>query len=206
MTNVKRLLIFSAIVVGLIALIGLLYNRITTLQDKLSVSENNVKSLLFDNTKLDSISRTLKLTINQLEYSKDSISKILIKTIENNKIKKNKITQLQYLLETNFKIDTVRFSDTVFVKDLQLDTCLCDDKWYNINLELNYPNTIIVNPKFVNEYTTVFSSKKETVYPPRKFFLWRWLQKKHYVTETKIINNNPYSSIDTVRFIEIIKR
>lgn len=201
----KKWLIISAIIIILCSTIVLLYNKITTLEQKLSIAENNTKALLLENSELNSTSRILKLTIEQLTYSKDSISKTLVKTLEVNKINKKKISQLQYMLETNFRVDTVKFRDTLFLNRIDLDTLIKDDRWYRLDMKLKHPNTIIVNPTFTNEYTTVFTYKKETIMPPKKFFLCRWFQKKHYVTEVKVFNNNPYSITDTLRFIDIVK-
>lgn len=183
-----------------------LVNKVNTLNERLSDSENNIKTLLIEKNDLDSTSRILKLTIQQLEYSKDSISRILTSTLNKHNINKKKISQLQYMLATNFRVDTIRFTDTLFVNNVNIDTLITDDKWYTLDVKLRHPKTIIINPNFKNEYSTVFSHKKETINPPRKFFLWRLFQKKHVITEVKVFNNNPYSSIDTTRFIDIVKR
>lgn len=202
----KKIIIILSIVLGLCITIFLMYERIRQLNQELSISQNNTKALLVENCNLDSTSRTLKLTVDHLERSNDSISKVLLNTMKKNHVNQKKISQLQYMLETNFRIDTVSFRDTLFVNNIHVDTCIANSPWYVMNLQLDYPNSIIVNPEFTNEYVTVFSYKKETINPPKKFFLWRWFQRKHIVTEVKIVNNNPYSSIDTTRFIDIIKR
>ena len=150
-----------------------MYCEIKTLNDRLAVAESNTKALLLANSELDSTSRTLKLTIEQLEYSKDSISKRLIRTINDNNINKKKISQLQYMLSTNFKVDTLIFKDTLFVDRMNLDTTITDNKWYKLDLALKYPNLIVTKPEFRNEYTIVFSYKKETIDPPKRFFLCR---------------------------------
>lgn len=202
----KQFFAFIVLITLLCCAIFFLYKKNEALKIEISNSQANIKALLLENIALDSTSRILKLTIDQLEYSKDSISKHLIKTVKDNKKNKELITQLQYMLTTNFRVDTVRFKDTIFVKDTHIDTCITDNKWYFLNLKLDHPNSITIEPKFINEFTTIFSYKKETIDPPKKFFLCRLLQRKHYVTETIVVNNNPYSSVDTTRFIEIIKR
>ena len=202
----KKIIIILSIVLGLCITIFLMYERIRQLNQELSISQNNTKALLVENCNLDSTSRTLKLTVDHLERSNDSISKVLLNTMKKNHVNQKKISQLQYMLETNFRIDTISFRDTLFVNDIHVDTCITNSPWYVMNLQLDYPNSIIVNPEFTNEYVTMFSYKKETINPPKKFFLWRWFQRKHIVIEVKIFNKNPYSSIDTTRFIDIIKR
>lgn len=201
----KKNLFFIILLFSLICVIVLLFNQVKRLDLQLADAQNNTKTLMNNNSDLNDASRTLKLTIEQLEYTNDSISKRLIETIKDCNIQKNKIKQLQYELSTNFKIDTITFKDTLLVNNVNVDTTITDSKWYSLNLKLKSPNLFVVNPKFVNENVTLFSYKKETVNPPKKFFLCRWLQKKHIVTEITVVNNNPYCNIDTTRFIEIVK-
>jgi len=200
----KKFLINSLLIILIIGTIWILINHIETLNNRISIAESNTKALLLENQGLDSTSRVLQLTIDQLEYSKDSISKILLNTIKENNIKTDKIKQLEYAVMTNFRVDTVKFRDTIFVENTKLDTLITDNKWYKLALSLKYPNEIVVSPSFKNEIVTVFNYKKETIKPPKKCFIGRWFQKKHIVTETTIINNNPYSSTDTTRVIEIV--
>ena len=201
----KKWIVILGVALGLIATIYFLIVKVNNLNEKLSDAQNNTKSLITTNTMLDSTCRTLKLTIDQLENSNDSISKVLTKTIKDNNINKKKIKQLQYSLTTNFRIDTITFRDTLFKEYIDIDTIVSDNKWYSLNLRLKSPSTFIVNPSFVNENVLVLFYKKETVNPPKKFFLWRWFQKKHIVTEGIITNNNPYCKQDTTRIIEIVK-
>ncbi len=85
-----------------------------------------------------------------------------------------------------------------------MDTVL-GDKWYSLGLGLHYPSTVIVKPCFKSDKHIVVSSKKETVNPPKKFFLFKWFQKKHYVINVDVIEKNPYVSNESSRYIEIIK-
>lgn len=190
-----------------ISISGLAYFYIenTKLTENLGYAQNNAKALLLNIDSVNSINRTLKLNIESLNYYNDSLSQKLNRTLEERKIDKRKVEQLQYLLSTTKVTDTLLVKDTIFVEKTNIDTCLTDNKWYNISLKLIYPNIVEVTPSFKNEYTTIFSYKKETINPPKKCFIGRWFQKKHIVTEILIITDNPYSTIDTTRVIENIK-
>lgn len=131
-----------------------------------------MKTTLLQCENLRDDTRILKLTIDQLEYANDSISKKLIEVIHDNKLKSNNIAQLQYILNSSTRTDTITFRDTIFVNNLSLDTTICD-KWYNLNLSLRHPSVITVNPSFQDEIITTFSYKKETVNPPKKCFIVR---------------------------------
>lgn len=197
--------ILALLIVISIGGLAYFYIENTKLTENLGYAQNNAKALLLNIDSVNSINRTLKLNIESLNYYNDSLSQKLNRTLEERKIDKRKVEQLQYLLSTTKVTDTLLVKDTIFVEKTNIDTCLTDNKWYNISLKLIYPNIVEVTPSFKNEYTTIFSYKKETINPPKKCFIGRWFQKKHIVTETLIITDNPYSTIDTTRVIENIK-
>lgn len=203
--NKTLTLIFAVLFLATFICAALLNNSLTKTAEQLKQAENNTKALLMAQDSLNSTNRTLQLSIEQLNYFNDSITRVLKNAIKKSNSKDSRIEQLQYMLATNFRVDTLIFKDTIFVKDYYVDTTITDNKWYSLNMTLSYPNNVIVAPKFTNEYTTIFSSKKETIYPPKKCFLLRWFQKKHTIVEVLVFNNNPYSTIDTTRFIKTIK-
>ena len=63
----------------------------------------------------------------------------------------------------------------------------------------------MVSPSFVSEKYITVSSKKETVNPPKKFFLFRWFQRKHKVLIVNIHEENPYIETNNSKFVEILK-
>ena len=168
-------------------------------------STENVKSYseLFSNS--ENKNKGFKLTIDQLQYFNDSILKELNETRESLKVKDSKLNSLQYLSSTFIKYDTLIIKDTLF-KDpqIQVDTVLSDE-WYSIRIGLKYPSTVTVNPMFRSIKHIVVSSRRETVNPPKKFFLFRWFQKKHTILNIDVIEKNPYMKEQNSRYIEIIK-
>ena len=168
-------------------------------------STENVKSYseLFSNS--ENKNKGFKFTIDQLQYFNDSILRELNETREALKIKDSKLKSLQYLSSTFIKYDTLIIKDTLF-KDpqIQVDTILSDE-WYSIRIGLKYPSTVTVNPMFRSVKHIVVSSRRETVNPPKKFFLFRWFQKKHTILNIDVIEKNPYMKEQNSRYIEIIK-
>ena len=77
--------------------------------------------------------------------------------------------------------------------------------WYSENLSLRYPDTIITNPKFISDKYIVLNTDKQTIDPPKKFFIARWFQKKQTIIEVNIVEKNPYIKTKEQKFIEIIK-
>lgn len=185
--------------------VGILSRRNQELQESLSIAASNEKALMMERDSVTDSNRVLHLTVEQLEYYGDSISRKLLDAQKELKIKDKNLKQMQYLLSEAEKKDTVVFRDTIFRNpDLRIDTVL-GDRWYQVRLGLRYPNTIAVNLKFESEKIILVDYRKETVGPPKKCFLARWFQKKHKIVEVEVIENNPYIRNKQQRFVEIVK-
>ena len=198
--------------IGIVILMSLLavstytlYNRNQDLKEEISVAMSNQKAFITENTSLKEENRAFKFTVEQLNYYNDSILQKMNDVRKELKIKDKNLKQLQYLLSVSTKKDTVLFTDTVFRdKSLALDTII-GDKWYNIRLGLKYPNLIYTEPTFTGEKYIIVNKKKETVNSPKKFFLFRWFQRKHWVMEVHIKEKNPYIKETNNKFVEIIE-
>ena len=181
-----------------------LYNRNQDLKEEISVSMLNQKAFIAENYSLKEENRVFKFTVDQLNYYNDSILQKMNDVRNELKIKYKDLKQMQYLLSEATKKDTIVFRDTLFREPtLDIDT-LVGDKWYNIRLGLKYPNLITTNPTFISEKYIIVNKKKETINPPKKFFLFRWFQRKHWVMEVHIKEKNPYIKEIDNKFVEII--
>ena len=197
--------------IGIVILISLLavstytlYNRNQDLKEEISVSISNQKAFMAENSSLKEENRVFKFTVEQLNYYNDSILQKMNDVRKELKIKDKDLKQMQYLLSEATKKDTIVFRDTLFKEPtLDIDT-LIGDKWYNIRLGLKYTNLITTNPTFISEKYIIVNKKKETINPPKKFFLFRWFQKKHWIMEVHIKEKNPYINEIDNKFVEII--
>ena len=180
-----------------------LYKQNIRLQENLSVAITNEKAYISENSSLKEESRVFKFTVDQLTYYNDSLTQSMEKVRKELKIKDKNIKQMQYLLSEASKRDTIVFRDTIFTNSVSIDT-IVGDKWYNLNLRLRYPSTVIANPTFVSEKYIMVSMRKETIDPPKKNWLLRLFQKKHRVAEVEVVEKNPYINSEKQRFIEII--
>lgn len=200
-----------ACLIGVILLVVTMVALYFTLKSKKETEKRwkeaiaNVKSYdnLFNGSKNNDIA--FLLTIDQLKYSNDSIFQELNEVRRELKIKDSKLKSLQYISSNFTKSDTIILKDTVF-KDERIDIdTLLSDEWYSINVGLRYPSSITVTPKFKSEKAVIVSAKKETVNPPKRFFLFRWFQKKHIVLHVNVIEKNPYIEDQDNRYVEIVK-
>lgn len=189
----------------LITSISILIHNNRELKKDLSTASANIKAYSDENSSLKNNARVFQLTVEQLSYYNDSILQKMDEVRKELKIKDKNLKQVQYLLSESTKRDTVLFTDTIFKdKELALDT-LIGDKWYNIRLGLKYPNLIYTEPTFISEKYIITNKRKETINPPKKFFLFRWFQRKHWVMEVHIKEKNPYIKEINNKFVEIIE-
>lgn len=175
------------------------------LKEENSVLTNNQKAYVQENSILKKDAILFKFTIEQLNYYNDSILIEMKKVQKDLKIKDDQLKALYYVNSQASKKDTVVFRDTLFRDPyLRIDTII-GDMWYSQNLSLRYPDTIITNPKFISDKYIILNTDKQTVDPPKKFFIARWFQKKQTIIEVNIVEKNPYIKTKEQKFIEIIK-
>jgi len=198
--------LFAAIVV-LFGIVAFEWYQLSEVNEKWETAEANVKAydsqLSYEKKK----NTAFKLSIEQLNYFNDSILQALNDTRNELKIKDKNLKALQAVKSGFTKRDTVTITqvDTLFKEPtLAIDTIL-GDQWYNLQLGLKYPSMIAVKPYFKSEKHIIVSSKKETVNPPKKFFLFRWLQKRHVVLHIDVVEKNPYVDNESSKYVEIIK-
>ena len=196
------------ILIGALILTGAslywLYGKYQKLSVEYSTSIENIKAYDAELSGLTNDTKVYKLTIEQLNYFNDSITKKMNEVRKELGIKDSKIKQMQYKLSHIEKSDSLTLPDTVFVNSFKLDTIM-GDEWANNHIIMSYPNKIKITPRFKLESFLFVDAKRETIKPPKKFFLFRWFQKRHTVLNITVKENNPYAETDRQKFIEIIE-
>lgn len=198
----KYIIILILILVGAVAYLSYQNRQLTT---KYETSIKNVKAYDAQLSGLEGDNRVLKLTVEQLNYFNDSIIKKMKVVQKELGIKDKRLQQLQYEASHAQRHDTIVLRDTLFRDpQLKLDT-IVGDKWFKTNLHLEFPSTIALKPEIELERYTFINGKRETVNPPKKFFLFRWFQKKMTVVTVTVKEKNPYVKNKESRYVEIIK-
>ena len=192
----KFILILSAIILLMFG--GLWYQShlIKELNEENSAKKTQIESLAGRNIQA-------RYTIAELKHSNDSLNKKIYNYIDSLNIKPKKVKEIVYLESKVNIIDTIRVNDTIFVTGYYLDTTVVKSAYTRLNLTLKYPNEISIGTEIKSEKTCIFYTKRETVNPPRKFFLFRWFQKKHTITEVEVVEQNPEIQSGQTRFINI---
>lgn len=198
----KVIYVIVLVLMGL-SIYGLL-RKVSSLNEELNTSYANIKAYDSELSNQKNSNRVFQLTIEQLEYFNDSVLNEMNEVRKELGIKDKQLQSMEYVLSTMQRKDTITMNDTIFVRELNVDTII-GDRWYSAELGLRYPNKIILNPKFVSEKYIIGSLRKETVKPPKKFFLLRWFQKKQKVMEVEVVEKSPYSEKNKEKFIQIIK-
>lgn len=201
------------IYIGLTALVIIFYICLgITLRDRRNIESKwkdtveNCKAYELQYNDSEERNIAFKLTIDQLQDSKDSVFRELNKVRNELKIKDSKLRNLLYMSSNFTKTDTITLQGDTIFRDAKtsIDTLLSDE-WYSVRVGLCYPSTIVVEPKFRSVKNIVVSAKRETVNPPKRFFLLRWFQKKHTVLAIDVVEKNPYVQNQAYRYVEIIR-
>lgn len=199
-------LAIATLIVGLLISLSILYTKFTTLQNDYSIAVGNEKALLHSNSNLQHDIGVLQLTVDQLSYFNDSVLVKLDSVRNVLKVKDKDLRYLQYMYSSMEKKDSIVFiKDTIFVKDLHIDTTLTS-KWYNLNLKLDYPNSVVVAPEVLSEQYVVIHAVREPIKPPKKCKIGQWFQKKHTVLNVEIMEENPYIKQKNNKFVKILDK
>lgn len=206
MKNLKYYVI-GAIVLALLGL-GFTINqqakKIKRLNSELVVAANNNKAYESERDSLKDNVLQFQFTIDQLNYSKDSLINRINNIRKEIKVKDKKISELQYLTSVSEKHDSIFIRDTIFKEGAVLDTTIKDD-WSKLTLHAEYPNIVDAKYSFKNETLVVMHDSRVTVDPPKKCWLVRLFQKKQTVVEVEVLQQNPYCINKDQKFIKIIK-
>ena len=199
----KKFLIIAIII--LLAIIGAMWQQVKYANEKWKTAEANVRAYADLASDAEGKAVALQLTVDQLGYFKDSVLQELDNTRKELKIKDRNLKALLSVSSSFSRTDTITMRDTLFRDfSVAIDT-LIGDEWYNVRLGFHYPSMVVVEPYFKSEKHIVVSSKKETVNPPKKFFLFRWFQRKMTVIHLDVVEKNPYVEDESSRYVEIIK-
>ena len=149
----KSYIIGIAIVI-LLGLFGYCFfatNKIKQYKERYNTELSNRKALEAENDSISTNAELLRYTIDDIATSRDSLFQEINKVKKQLKIKDKNITQLQYMLSTAERADSVVFRDTLFVSpEIKIDTTI-GDKWMSTRLRLEYPSTIMLNPTVKSE-------------------------------------------------------
>lgn len=207
MTKSKIYLYFAIAVVVFTCTIILLLLLLRRSNEQYKDVVMNEKTLLMMSDSVKTQNRVLELSMSKLKYTKDSLVTDLMEMQHELGIKDKKIEQLMNVSSELKHSDTLFLHDTTILDDdavFVLDTMM-GDNWVQNIVHLELPGYIAITTKAESEKMVILSLQKETVNPPKKFFLARWLQKKYKYIKADIRDKNPYITEKKNIFIQTVK-
>lgn len=144
-----------------------------------------------------------EMTVRELAASRDRLTMRIDSLRQALGVKRRNMQAAYVRTETLERTDTLRLSDTLFVGTAMVDTTIAD-QWYTLRMTLLFPDIVTVTPSFRNELGVVVSKRRETIEPPRRFFLFRLFQKKHDVIVVDVTDGSPYCDVESQRFVKVM--
>ena len=194
------------IVITLLVVGGIAYlcSELSKYKELYNKELTNVKAYQSENNNLKNQSIAHLMTIDQLISSRDSTDIALKEALKKLNIKPKNVVSAGSVTSNMEKRDSIFLKDTVFIKNLELDT-LIGDKWYKAQVGLHYPSRIDLAVSVQSVKHIVVHNRRETVNPPKKFWLFRLFQRKHTIQEVVVDEENPHIEAGSQRFINIVK-
>lgn len=202
MKRIIDYVIIAMTIVFVLIIVGITIQN-ENLKEEIKVYDNNFKALNLENSELKNEVIAYKFDVEQLEFINDSIIKDLNNTRKELGIKDKQLKQMQNIKTEIITKDSVFIKDTIFRDNfIKLDTTLTN-KWYDIKVELQYPNKIDISTAYRTDLSVFAYSSKEILGTKKKCAIGRWFQKKHKVIRVEIEDNNPYAIIKESKFVII---
>ena len=193
------------IVLGMVLTIVYYLNETAKYKELYNKELTNVKAYQSENNDLKNQSIAHIMTIDQLIASKDSTDIALKEALKKLNIKPKNVVSAGSVTSNIEKRDSIVFiHDTLFQSKVNIDTII-GDKWYKAQIGLHYPSRIDLAVFVQSVKHIVVHNRRETVNPPKKFWLWRLFQKKYTIQEVVVDEENPHIEAGSQRFINVIK-
>ena len=156
------------IIIGCLAVVFILLGSVCFLQSQLrkykqqyNTEYSNRKALESERDSLSENTELLKYSIQDIKSSNDSLTKALYTANKKLKLKDKSLKQMQYMLSTATRTDSLIYRDTLFMHEsIHIDTTL-GNKWIQTRLILEYPSTIKVSPRVVSEKMVFMNEVKK---------------------------------------------
>ena len=195
------LIIVSSIIL-LMLLVGYFqYKTISSQRERIDILTTNIKAYEYEISANNGKNIEFYKTIDELNYSKDSILQKLNAERKKYKIKDKELKAIQYIstvIHDTLKVHVKSFNDTciVFKKHPLTIINVCKKD-----------TTITCIPVIYNEQSVFFKSKKEYVNTYSYFVtrIWKLDFRKHIVCYIDVKNTNPDVKVTNSKFVKIIE-
>lgn len=173
-------------------------DRVANERDQYASLTKSYSRVIMDS---DNERTVFRMRISDLEGTGDSLICILDSMRREIGIRDKRLREMHHRVTYVERTDTIYLSDSIFIS--RLDTTITDG-WVSTQLKIEVPNKITHSVSVRNQTDLFVTTKRETVNPPRKFFLFRLFQKKHLVVTVVAKEGNPWCRTAESRHVEIV--
>ena len=173
-------------------------DRVANERDQYASLTKSYSRVIMDN---DNERTVFRMRISDLEVTGDSLICVLDSMRRQIGIRDKRLREMHHRVTYVERTDTIYLSDSIFISGL--DTTITDG-WVSTHLKIDVPNKITHSVSVRNQTDLFVATKRETVNPPRKFFLFRLFQRKHLVVTVVAKEGNPWCQTAESRHVEIV--
>lgn len=173
-------------------------DRVANERDQYASLTKSYSRVIMDS---DNERTVFRMRISDLEVTGDSLICVLDSMRREIGIRDKRLREMHHRVTYVERTDTIYLSDSIFIS--RLDTTITDG-WVSTQLKIEVPNKITHSVSVRNQTDLFVTTKRETVNPPRKFFLFRLFQKKHLVVTVVAKEGNPWCRTAESRHVEIV--
>lgn len=173
-------------------------DRVANERDQYASLTKSYSRVIMDS---DNERTVFRMRISDLEVTGDSLICVLDSMRRQIRIRDKRLREMHHRVTYVERTDTIYLSDSIFISGL--DTTITDG-WVSTQLKIEVPNKITHSVSVRNQTDLFVTTKRETVNPPRKFFLFRLFQKKHTVVTVVAKEGNPWCQTAESRHVEIV--
>lgn len=173
-------------------------DRVANERDQYASLTKSYSRVMMDS---DNERTVFRMRISDLEVTGDSLICVLDSMRRQIGIRDKRLREMHHRVTYVERTDTIYLSDSIFISGL--DTTITDG-WVSTQLKIEVPNKITHSVSVRNQTDLFVTTKRETVNPPRKFFLFRLFQKKHLVVTVVAKEGNPWCQTAESRHVEIV--
>lgn len=200
MKNKLLITLFALIILLCVALFYFVSkcDRVANERDQYASMAKSYSRVIMDS---DSERTVFRMRISDLEVTGDSLICVLDSMRRQIGIRDKRLREMHHRVTYVERTDTIYLSDSIFISGL--DTTI-NDGWVSTHLKIDVPNKITHSVSVRNQTDLFVTTKRETVNPPRKFFLFRLFQRKHTVVTVVAKEGNPWCQTAESRHVEIV--
>ena len=173
-------------------------DRVANERDQYASLTKSYSRVIMDS---DNERTVFRMRISDLEVTGDSLICVLDSMRRQIGIRDKRLREMHHRVTYVERTDTIYLSDSIFISGL--DTTITDG-WVSTQLKIEVPNKITHSVSVRNQTDLFVTTKRETVNPPRKFFLFRLFQRKHLVVTVVAKEGNPWCQTAESRHVEIV--